>query len=250
MRSAVYFLSDMHLGAEPPGAVPHREERLVEFLQDLRGKASDLFLVGDLFEFWWEYRHYAPRGHFPFLRALADLAGAGVSVRVLLGNHDFAYRDFFPRELGIPVFRNWCGELQGLRAFVCHGDGLAASDGAYRLARRVLDFAPNRFLFGLLHPDLGMRLARLVGGTSRDANKDRRIPVQEYLDAASKIMENERASLFVHAHNHQGGLWHLGSAGQGTVLNPGQWLFELGYGVLEQGIPRFVPLEHSKSTIH
>jgi UDP-2,3-diacylglucosamine hydrolase len=229
---AAYFLSDAHLGAEPPGAVPHREERLVEFLQDLRGKASHLFVVGDLFEFWWEYRHYAPRGHLKVLRALADLRDAGCEVRLLLGNHDFAYGSFFPEELGIPVSKEWIGEIDKKRVFVCHGDGLAKSDWAYRIARKVLDFAPNRFLFGLLHPDWGMGLAHRVGGTSRDANKERKIPVQEYLDAAGALMEARQCEVFVHAHNHDGGVWQVP---QGTVLNPGQWLFELGYGKMERG---------------
>ena len=181
-----YFFSDAHLGVNPPGAIPAREELLVRFLKSLVGKASHVFLVGDLFEFWYEYRHYVSRGHFPLYRALGDLVDSGAEVHYLMGNHDFALEDFFPKELGVSVHRSFvCDQLQGHRVYLMHGDGIPKSDGGYRLARKILDARLSRFLFRKIHPDLGMDIARFVGNRSRKAGQDRVIEIPEYLDASN-----------------------------------------------------------------
>lgn len=237
MEQPAYFLSDAHLGAFPSGCVAQREELLVHQLESWVGKASHVFVLGDLFEFWMEYRHYVGKRHFRVLRALSLLVDNGCQVHLFQGNHDFAYGCYFTEELGVQVHRELVTELQGHRLFLCHGDGLARSDRAYRVARRIVDFAPNRFLFRLIHPDWGMELARLVGSTSREANKDRERPLAEYLAGAAQKMREHGCDLFVHGHHHQGGSWNIA---EGQVVNSGQWLFRLGYARLLQGKCEFV----------
>jgi len=233
---AAYFISDVHLGISPAGSVAGREEHLIAFLKELEGKATHLFIVGDLFEFWYEYNFYAPSKHFKLLRALANLKDKGCEIKLIKGNHDFAYGDFFYRELGIEACSYIITELHGRRVYVCHGDGLAKCDGSYRFFRKILDFKPNRFLFKWLHPDIGMRLALSVGSNSRDFNKKRRVPEEEYLDRIRKIMRKNSCDTFVHGHNHIGGLWKVP---EGVVINCGQWLFEENFSSISQKICYF-----------
>ncbi|MDR0517105.1 MAG: UDP-2,3-diacylglucosamine diphosphatase [Fibromonadaceae bacterium] len=230
---AAYFISDAHLGVSPSGAVPERAERLADFLKGLCGKATHLFFVGDLFEFWYEYDFYAPSRHFRLLRALADLKDSGCEVKLIKGNHDFGYGDFFSRELGIETLHHAVAELHGRRVYICHGDGIAKNDGYYRFFRRVLDFKPNRFLFKWLHPDIGMRLAISVGSNSRKYNKKRIVPEEDYFEKARKIMRKHKCDTFVHGHNHAIGLWKVP---EGLIINCGNWLFNENYSCIFEKI--------------
>lgn len=236
MDSIAYFISDAHLGANPPGCVPHREERLVELFHSWKGKAHHVFILGDLFEFWMEYRHYVGSQHFKVLRALADLVDSGCEVHALAGNHDFAYGSFFPQQLGVQVHPYYIAELQGHRLFLCHGDGLAASDWGYRWARKIIDFPLNRFLFRQLHPDWGMALANWVGSTSRHANQERQHPIPEYLAAAQQQMQRHQCNLFIQGHLH---LKQQHTVPEGQIVFCGQWLYELGYWSLSHGQCQF-----------
>ncbi|MCL1967188.1 MAG: UDP-2,3-diacylglucosamine diphosphatase [Fibromonadales bacterium] len=227
---AAYFISDVHLGVLPDGSVHGREEHLVSFLKELEGKATHLFIVGDLFEFWYEYNFYTPSPHFKILRALADLKDSGCEIKLMKGNHDFAYGNFFERELGIETCSHIVAELHGRRVYICHGDGLAKTDDSYRLFRKVLDFKPNRFLFKWLHPDIGMRFALSVGSNSRNFNK-KRILEKDFLPKIREIMQKNGCDTFVHGHNHCGGLWKVP---EGVIINSGQWLFEENYSCISQ----------------
>ena len=151
-----YFISDAHLGVNPPGSITDREETLVLFLREMVGTASHLFLVGDLFEFWYEYRHYVARGHMPLYRVLGDLVDSGTEVHYLMGNHDFALGDFFPNELGVQVHRTYVAEnIQGHSIYLMHGDGVAKGvvEVLDKFFHKVFSFM-NRFclLIGLFSP--------------------------------------------------------------------------------------------------
>ncbi|MCL1956556.1 MAG: UDP-2,3-diacylglucosamine diphosphatase [Fibromonadales bacterium] len=232
---AAYFISDAHLGVLPTGSVHGREEHLANFLKELEGKATHLFIVGDLFEFWYEYNFYVPSPHFKILKALADLKDSGCEIKLMKGNHDFAYGKFFERELGIETCSHVVAELHGRRVYICHGDGLARTDGSYRVFRKILDFKPNRFLFKWLHPDIGMHLALSIGSNSRNFNK-KRVPEEEYLPKIREIMQKNGCDTFVHGHNHFGGLWKVP---EGVIVNSGQWLFEENYSCISEKICYF-----------
>ncbi|HSQ41621.1 MAG TPA: UDP-2,3-diacylglucosamine diphosphatase [Fibrobacteraceae bacterium] len=228
----VYFISDLHLGAAPSGAIPYREERVIELLQRWQGLASHVVFVGDTFEFWMEYRHYVSCHHFRFLRALADLVDSGVSVHLLAGNHDFQLDDFFPAQLGVSVHHTLLLEVQGLRIWCQHGDGAARSDWKYRLARRILRNPLDVWLFRMLHPDWGMSLARWVGGSSRRINEGADPKEEEYCAFARDFLARERYDAIVLAHNHHAGIWRHP---EGVQVNCGQWLFSLQYVRLFDG---------------
>ena len=232
MSLSAYFISDAHLGVDPPGAVPDREKALVRFLESIRGKASHLVVVGDLFEFWYEYVDYVCSNHFELFFALHELVKSGCEVHLLRGNHDFAYGDFFPKNFGIGVHRQLTLEIQGKRVVFHHGDGVAKSDCGYRLFRRVLDFPLNRFLFRQIHPDWGMALARFVGRSSRKAGESRVIKMNEYLEWADRTLAREQADCCVLGHHHIAGLWDVKN---GRVASAGEWIKKLAYLQMEAG---------------
>jgi UDP-2,3-diacylglucosamine hydrolase len=171
---AVFFVSDAHLGAEPAPAEAERAERLHRFFAWLPEVASTLYIAGDLFDFWFEYRTAIPRRLFPTLCALRRLRAAGVELHYLTGNHDFWLGDFLAREIG--VHRHPSGidlTLQGRRIYLHHGDGLVGGDLGYRVLRRVLRNPASIALYRLLHPDLGIPLAHAVSRLSRRSKGDR-----------------------------------------------------------------------------
>lgn len=237
---AAYFFSDAHLGAEPRGAVPGREALLVRELRRLGRDASHVVILGDLFEFWYEYRHYVSGEHMALFRALGDLVDSGVQVHYLAGNHDFALEGFFPKALGVKVAKAVILETQGARLYCVHGDGLAKSDTGYRFARKVLDFPLCRSLFRLIHPDAGFALAKLVGRGSRQLGGTCEVRLDEYLDFGRRTMARHHCSYFLHGHHHIPGIWPVEG---GVVASPGQWLETLNYLKLSGGKLELVKVE-------
>ena len=232
MSLPAYFISDAHLGIDPPGCKPGRESRLVSQLESWVGKASHVVIVGDLFEFWYEYRFYVPRDHMPLFNALAALVKAGAEVHLLQGNHDFAFGDFFPKSLGVQVHKSLLLEIQGKRLYFRHGDGVAKSDRGYRFLRRILDLPLNRWLFSRLHPDTGMAIARFVGRNSRKIGESREIRLEEYLEWGAKILKEENCDFCIHGHHHIAGIWDVEG---GTVASPGEWIWNPSYLELADG---------------
>ena len=232
MNSSAYFISDAHLGVNPPGSVPNREQALVRFMESIKGKASHLVIVGDLFEFWYEYNDYVCRNHMDLFFAMRELVKSGCEVHLLQGNHDFAYGDFFPKSLGVLTHKELKLDIQGKKVYFRHGDGVAKSDFGYRLFRRVLDFPLNRFLFRQLHPDWGMALARFVGRNSRKVGESRIIKMEEYLQWANRMLEKMGCSYCILGHHHISGIWNVEN---GTVASAGDWMKKLTYLRMEAG---------------
>ncbi|HTY09239.1 MAG TPA: UDP-2,3-diacylglucosamine diphosphatase, partial [Candidatus Edwardsbacteria bacterium] len=171
MSSSIYFLSDAHLGAGPDAAEALKKQHLRSLCDRVKADRADLYIVGDLFDFWFEYRTVVQRQHLDVIAMLKDLRAAGIAVTFIAGNHDFWVGRFFERDLGIRVVRTWCElAIGGQRLFLAHGDGLERGDRGYRfLLKPLLRNPVSIWLFGLLHPDLAVPLARWISRTSRHA---------------------------------------------------------------------------------
>lgn len=170
---SIVFLSDAHLGVQPAAEEAARVTRLHAFLAALPERASELYIVGDLFDFWFEYGTAIPRRFFPTLSALERLRSAGVAITYLNGNHDFWLGTFFRDTLGIrTVDGGVTVEAQGRRLWVHHGDGLMGGDLGYKALRGVLRSRAAVRAYGLLHPDLGIPLALAVSRWSRHSRPD------------------------------------------------------------------------------
>ena len=232
MSLSAYFISDAHLGVNPPGAIPDREKALVRFIKSICGRASHLVVVGDLFEFWYEYNDYVNRNHFDLFFALRELIQSGCEVHLLQGNHDFAYGDFFKKSIGVQTHKDLTLEIQGKRIYFRHGDGVAKSDFGYRLFRRVLDFPLNRWLFKQIHPDWGMALARFVGRNSRKVGETRVIKMDEYLHWANRMLKLQNCDYCVLGHHHVSGIWKIEN---GIAASAGEWIKKLTYIQMDAG---------------
>jgi UDP-2,3-diacylglucosamine hydrolase len=163
-----YFISDVHLGEQPEHLEKVRVKQFVGFLREIEKSASSIFFVGDLFDFWLEYKYVIPKKHFVIIHQLARMREKNIKITYLAGNHDFWLGSFFDRELGIQTLNDeWTGEIEGKRFFLYHGDGVAKEDSGYRLLKKILRNPITNKLYQWIHPDLGIPLARFVSGSSR-----------------------------------------------------------------------------------
>lgn len=170
-RDKVYFISDLHLGVPDAATSRIREERAVRWLDSIKADAAALYIVGDLFDFWYEYRTSVPKGFVRIQGKLAELADAGVDLHIFTGNHDMWMFRYFESELGATMHRgNQSIALGPMKVLVGHGDGLGPGDHGYKFIKRVFANPVCIWLFGWLHPDIGIGLARYWSGRSREAN--------------------------------------------------------------------------------
>lgn len=161
----IFFASDFHLGSAPLDRSAAREKAIVRWLDQIKTEAQVIFLVGDIFDFWHEYKEAVPKGYVRFLGKLAELKDAGIDIQIFTGNHDLWMRDYFPAEFDIPVHRNpiefkvLSGDTE-TRFLVGHGDGLGPGDYAYkRVLKPIFTNPVLQFFFRWLHPDVGIMLA-------------------------------------------------------------------------------------------
>lgn len=218
LPAPAYVISDAHLGF----ATGDIERSLLRFLRHLHGRAASLVINGDLFEFWFEWRHVMPRHAFRVLSALADLRDAGTPVLMLAGNHDCWGGEILREDVGVD-FRvdPWEGRLGGWRARVEHGDGLRGpEDRGYRRLRRVLRNPLAVRLFRWLHPDLGSALATRTSHTSRTYQpRDGGAGLRSA--AAQRLGADPGLELLIYGHSHVAELARLDA---GVYANAGSWL--------------------------
>lgn len=167
-RSSIYFASDFHLGAPNRESSLEREKKLLRFLDNCLEDASEIFLVGDLFDFWFEYSKVVPRGFVRLLGKMAEISDRGIPLHVFTGNHDMWIFDYLPEETGAklyrqPIVREWNGK----RFLIGHGDGLGPGDHGYKFLKKVFSNPLSKWLFARLHPNFGIALAEYWSRKSR-----------------------------------------------------------------------------------
>ena len=166
----IYFLSDFHLGAPNAASSLQREKKIVEFLEEIRHDASEIFIVGDMFDFWYEYRKVVPKGHVRLLGKLAEITDAGIPIHFFVGNHDMWMNDYLAQEMNIKVyFAPEEFEFSKKKFLVGHGDGLGPGDRGYKMLKKVFRNPFARWMFGVLPPYMGMGLANYFSRKSREA---------------------------------------------------------------------------------
>jgi UDP-2,3-diacylglucosamine hydrolase len=235
----VYFFSDVHLGLGSRQSNLDREGALLRFLKMVEAERPEaLYILGDLFDYWFEYRTVIPRGFIRTLGAIASIVDAGVRVEYLMGNHDFGHRDFFEGELGVRVHGGDVEQtIAGRRCYLAHGDGKAFNDTGYLILKKVLRARVSKSLFRFLHPDIGIGTAAYVSRRSRDytaqKNYDGEKPGESdglYAFAEKKIAQ-EGFELVVMGHSHRPRQVDLPG---GTYINLGTWLKDRSYLVLDE----------------
>lgn len=230
----LYFISDVHLGLGAREQEREKEDRLLAFLKAIIPSAERLFIVGDLFDFWFEYRTVVPKGFHRTLSALQDLTDHGIPVEYLAGNHDYWIGDFFAAELGMLLrFKPYEMTLQGKRVYLHHGDGLAKNDLGYRMIKPILRNRWSIRAYRLLHPDFGVLLARRSSRTSRayTSTKDYGDEEEGMLAfARRKILDG--VDIVVMGHRHKPRIMPVEG---GTYVNLGDWINFFTYGEMVRG---------------
>ena len=204
-RNRVYFISDAHLGTPDHHSSLERERKLVRFLESIRKQASDLYILGDLFDFWFEYKHVVPRGHTRILGKLSEMADEGIRIHYFCGNHDLWIFNYLHEEIGMTLYRNPTGLTLGSSHFLlAHGDGMDEGDIKFRILRRIFS---NRFLqwsFARIHPNLAFEIARGWSRRSRmihgvDPFKGEEEPLIRF---ARKHYQEEGCDYIILGHRH------------------------------------------------
>lgn len=227
------FMSDVHLGIESREREAARETRLLDFLRSLPGRASHLYIVGDLFEFWFEYATAIPRRYFSLLRALDETRERGVSITCMAGNHDFWLGRFLSDELGIrTVDGTLAVEHQGRRVWLHHGDGLMGGDLGYKVLRRVLRNPASLALYRWIHPDIGIPFAHWASHWSRSSRVRRPLDGERMFRelAAPRFAEGFDAVMIGHFHR----VYEQRDNGHAFFVL-GDWFENFSYVELEQG---------------
>lgn len=213
-----------------------RELKVVRWLDAIKSDAEAIYLVGDVFDFWFEYRTVVPKGYVRFFGKLAELRDAGIPIYFFTGNHDMWMFRYFEDELDIPIYRNpIIREIKGKRFFIGHGDGLGPKDYAYKRMKKVFNNPLCQWLFGRLHPDYGVRLASFASQSSRNHKGDIDYTIKEeewlYAYAVRKIKTVE-VDYFVFGHRHIAMDLTLPD-GKTRYLNTGEWFDKCSYLVVD-----------------
>lgn len=226
-----YFISDIHFSTDSDLKNSEKFRKLVSFFNYIKQPENELFIVGDLFDFWFEYKHVVPSKPFPILFELAKLIDAGVKVHFQRGNHDCWLRNFLSRELSIIVHDDeFTTKLNSNNVYLFHGDGIAKRDKGYRFLKKIFRNRLNIFFYRWLHPDIGIPLAKFMSHSSRQhTSKQIFENTDEYM---AFVQDKFRSGIdcVILGHTHQPALTKFGNK---ILINLGDWLQNFSYGVLE-----------------
>jgi len=234
IRNKIYFASDFHLGSYPTSHSLDRERRIVAWLDHIKTDAKELYLVGDIFDFWFEYASVVPKGYIRFLGKLAELADLGVKITLFKGNHDMWMFGYLKKELGAEVVSNEkVLQVDGKRFYIHHGDGLGPGDAKYKFLKKIFRSRFCQWLFARLHPNLGIDIATRWSKHSRIANNNEEKFLgeeNEWLIVYSKeILQGEHYDYFIFGHRHLPYERTIGN--QSTIVNLGEWINYNTYAV-------------------
>ncbi|WP_343636760.1 UDP-2,3-diacylglucosamine diphosphatase [Fluviicola sp.] len=169
----IYFASDFHLGVPVGKSSFEREKRIIDWLEHIRQDAFEIYLVGDIFDFWFEYKHAIPKGFVRVQGKIAELVDSGIPVYFFTGNHDMWMFDYFEKELGVKIYREPIQTIyNGKKFFIGHGDGLGPGDRGYKFIKKVFAAKWSQWMFARLHPNFGIGLANYFSRKSRIATGD------------------------------------------------------------------------------
>ena len=233
----IYFASDFHLGVPSYEKSLEREKRIVKWLDEIKQDASEIYLMGDLFDFWFEYKYTVPKGFIRLLGKIAEIADSGIPVTLFTGNHDMWMFDYLPKELGVTIYREpIIREYNGKKFYLGHGDGLGPGDKGYKFIKKVFANPLCQWLFTRLHPNFAMRMANFWSQKSRLSNKDEDEKFtgeeKEWLVIYSKeVLKKEHFDYFIFGHRHLP--LKIKLSDNSTYINLGEWVNYNSYAVFD-----------------
>ena len=236
----IYFLSDFHLGAPDATSSLVRERKIVSFLNYIQDDASAIFIVGDIFDFWYEYKTVVPKGNVRLLGKLAELTDKGLPIYFFVGNHDMWMKDYFQIELNIPIyFEPKIFEWNDKKFYIGHGDGLGPGDQGYKFIKKIFRNKLCQWLFGQLHPNWGIGLANYFSKKSREktGTSDEHFLGEnaEWLILYCKeVLQKEHFDYFIFGHRHYPIDFTLNE--KSRYINLGDWIRSFTYATFDGNI--------------
>lgn len=233
----IFFASDFHLGVPDAASSLVREKKIIAWLDTIRDEAHAIYLLGDIFDFWFEYKRVVPKGFIRFQAKLLELRDAGIPIVFFTGNHDMWMFDYFPKEFGIPVYRDpQVFQVGAQKLLIGHGDGLGPGDRFYKIMKRFFDSATCQWLFARLHPNFGLALANGWSKESRITNNKKEETFQgeegEFLLTYCKELEQQsHHDFYVFGHRHLP--LDLPVSETSRYINLGEWVNFKTYGVYD-----------------
>nr|WP_218846945.1 UDP-2,3-diacylglucosamine diphosphatase [Winogradskyella forsetii] len=233
----IYFASDNHLGAPTNDASKPREKKFVAWLDDIKHDAAAIFLIGDLFDFWFEYKTVVPKGFTRTLGKLAEISDSGIPIHYFVGNHDLWMNGYFEEELGIPVYyKPKEFTIHNKTFFIGHGDGLGPKDKGYKRMKKVFTNPLFKWLFKWVHPDIGVKIGQYMSVKNKMISGDDDAKFlgeeNEWLAIYSKRkLEDKHRDFFVFGHRHLPLEIQLNE--KSKYINLGDWIQYYTYGVFD-----------------
>ena len=236
IRDKIYFASDFHLGARPRSAIRERESRIVRWLDGIKADAAELYLMGDVFDFWFEYTTVVPKGYIRFLGKLAELADIGIKITFFKGNHDMWMFGYLASELGATIIDNELViERNGKTFYLHHGDGLGPGDRRYKFLKKIFRSKLCQWLFARLHPNLGIGIAQRWSAHSRIASGGQETfqgEAKEWLVTyAKEVLNHQYYDYFIFGHRHLPIDFALPKGSR--YINLGEWINYNTYAVFD-----------------
>ncbi len=224
----IYFISDFHLGVPDYDSSLQREKKIVRWLDSIKDDAQALYLMGDVFDYWFEYKNTVPKGFVRLLGKLAELADAEINIYYFTGNHDMWVFDYLPKEIGLTIYRAPVQhEYNGVKFYLGHGDGLGPGDHGYKTIKKIFSNKFSQWLFARIHPNAGIGLMKYFSKTSRAATgqSDEKFlgDDKEWLIIHSKeVLKKEHFDYFIFGHRHLPIDFMLND--KSRYINLGDWL--------------------------
>ena len=233
----IYFASDQHLGAPTPAASRPREARFVAWLDAVKVDADAIFILGDLFDFWFEYKTVVPKGFVRVLGKLAEISDSGIPIHFFTGNHDMWMTDYLKTELNVSVYHEpQVFFFSGKKFLIGHGDGLGPGDTGYKRMKKVFRAPLSKWLFRWLHPDLGVRLAQYLSVKNKLISGDADVKFlgeeNEWLvQYTRRKLTTEHFDFFIFGHRHLP--LDIQLREDSRYINLGDWIRYYTYGVFD-----------------
>ncbi len=228
-----YFLGDFHFGSPNYKQSKKRELKILSFLNSIESDLKELFLLGDIFDFWYEYKEVVPKGFTRFLGKISQLSDKGINIHLILGNHDMWVLDYFQKELGMNVHHDIIKiRINNNLLMVGHGDGIGKGDFGYKFLKLIFKNKILRFLYRCIHPDIGIKLGIFLSNRKKIGTKDYSISNNERIyNYCKQIESNSHHDYYIFGHSHQSIERKINN--NSKYINVGDWIKNSNYLVVK-----------------
>ena len=235
-KNNIYFASDFHLGHLEQHNSLKRERLVIKWLDFIKSDAKKIYLLGDIFDFWFEYKKVVPKGNIRFLAKLAEIIDDGTEVHIYVGNHDLWMRDYLEHEIGVKIHhKSKIVKADGLDIFISHGDGLGKGDYFYKFLKKIFTSSISKFLLYLIHPDLGLSIAHKWSKLSRKKITNKHTSKKNeilYLHSC-ELQKKYPIDFYIFGHRHLPLEMKIDE--KAKYINLGDWISHFTYAKIKNG---------------